>query len=148
MPEGPVYTNECEECIYLGHFEGADLYYCRMDRSISIVTFGGSQEDYSVNQIASLKDMFSASEPLQPEDDATAARVAYLIAADRGLISWCVNDLYIPAVRRLYDLSVQLANHYSERRAALRVKEVITMMVDLSSSVLEDRKLVPECMDN
>jgi len=140
----PVYSHDCESCKFLSHFEDSDLYFCTESQAIIVQHGPGACESRSI-----------AHDPLRVLMALNSSsltdlkfRVAYLLASDMGLLPWCVNDLYVPAIKRLFQLSDELHTHYDSRRVAARVREVVDMMRGLSQSVLSERKLEPSCMED
>lgn len=48
MIEKPKFKHDCESCVFLGRFEGADLYYCAGQRTETIVArFSSEGADYT-----------------------------------------------------------------------------------------------------
>lgn len=83
---GPTFKHDCDACIYLGHFEDHDLYYCGADGGMPtvIARWSGSGPEYASGlTIAKARD-FKRMEDNAP-DYSRALRVAYLIAKDSGL---------------------------------------------------------------
>lgn len=46
----PVYTHDCDRCQFLGHFDGADLYFCEQNPSIGptvLARYGNAGHQYT-----------------------------------------------------------------------------------------------------
>jgi hypothetical protein len=42
----PRYTHDCDTCLYLGNFEGADLYVCDNEQTTYIARYANGGPDY------------------------------------------------------------------------------------------------------
>lgn len=89
--KGPVYAHDCDDCVFLGHYEGHDLYFCpkEADEGTVIARWSGDGPDYAsglpFGHVPLSNSKFSAS--------VTYLRVAYLIAADLGYVPFKWNGL-------------------------------------------------------
>jgi hypothetical protein len=44
----PVYEHDCDECLFLGHYGGADLYYCSQSGSPTVLArFSSDPPNYT-----------------------------------------------------------------------------------------------------
>lgn len=84
----PKFQHDCSRCVYLGHFEDHDLYYCAGEPTV-IARFGDEGPDYGSG-------LPFAETPLAelPEDQGPGSgrlrrllRVAWLIAKDAGVLT-------------------------------------------------------------
>lgn len=86
--EGPVFAHDCDECIYLGHYEEHDLYFCPKElggEGTVIARYGGDGPEYASG-------LPFGQQPLgyYTGTHSRHLRIAYLIAADLGFVpfSW------------------------------------------------------------
>lgn len=77
--KGPVYAHDCDACVFLGHYEERDLYYCPGELGGTVIArASGKPSDYASGlpfgrmRLGSLVNFH--------------LRVAYLIAADLGYV--------------------------------------------------------------
>jgi hypothetical protein len=82
MKNDPVYYHDCEHCVFLGHYNGSDLYYHDQGEVTVIARYSSEPGDYSSGL------MFGVSNTGSPE-----LHKAYEIARSTGLIREEV-DLY------------------------------------------------------
>ena len=76
----PKFKHDCNKCVFLGNFNGADLYYCGQDGSIpTVIARTGRDSRYQSG-------MVFAGIPFLSSEVRPELRVAYLIASDSGLI--------------------------------------------------------------
>ena len=139
----PVYLHSCLDCIFLCHFEDADLYFCPTSRVI-ISRVSATAEPVTAASTFPIKRLMEGDWGMEH----LVFRIGYLVAADRGLLPWCTNDLYIPAMSRMLEMSKQFRDHYHSRRVSARVREVIGKLVSLSEKVVLQRQLEPSCMED
>jgi hypothetical protein len=79
----PQFEHDCEDCKFLGSYDGRDLYFCPGGGPTIIARRSSDPPDYSSGLCfgkTSLKDM-------TPDRSSWALRVAYLLACDQGLIT-------------------------------------------------------------
>jgi hypothetical protein len=90
---GPVYRHDCDSCLYLGHFEEHDLYYCGCPAQSPhrlptvIARWGGEGPEYYASGLEIAKVMDFKSMENNAPAYSRALRVAYLIARDAGKVS-------------------------------------------------------------
>lgn len=79
LDNGPLYTHDCDKCVFLGSYDEKDMYYCPQEGLDTVIArFSDEGSDYiSGLPIAVYEMAYHVSPPL---------RVAYLIALDLGLI--------------------------------------------------------------
>lgn len=84
----PKFQHDCTACIFLGHFEDHDLYYCDREPTV-IARFGDDGPQYGSG-------LAFANHPLSDLDEACGPgsgrltrllRVAWLLAKDAGVVS-------------------------------------------------------------
>lgn len=81
----PHWDHNCEKCIYLGTYDGYDLYYCpRGSPSMKIPTVLARLGNKAENYISGMA--VAEKIPLDNSFCMPALRVAYLIAKDLNLI--------------------------------------------------------------
>lgn len=148
---GPIWEHDCNRCTFLGHFEGHDLYACvgRQDVGPTLIARYGADEDcYEGLELskAPLKNLDADVDGIRGASH--LLRVANLIAADMGLLPWCVNDLYEPAIRKLHEMSQELHTLSMDdvNDDACRSDELIYKIAALSEVVHTQRRLIPEMM--
>ena len=84
----PIYEHDCDKCVFLGNYDGHDLYYCPAGvRGTVIARFSGGGPDYSSG-------LPFGRRPLGYFKGANIPhlRVAYLIAADLGYVPFTWGD--------------------------------------------------------
>jgi hypothetical protein len=76
--EQPKFEHDCTRCQFLGHYDGADLYFCDGEPTI-IARFSSEGHNYRSGLI------FGYRHDLK-ERPGDHLRVAYLLAKDAGLL--------------------------------------------------------------
>jgi len=71
MSEAPKFMHDCQSCVFLGHHEKHDLYFCPKEQTIT-ARFDHDDSDCVIAL---------AEEPVDP-----LLREAFIRACDRGLI--------------------------------------------------------------
>lgn len=82
--EGPVFEHDCDECVFLGHYEKHDLYYCGKDIETVIARWSSDGPDYASGVPLGIIPLGKRGMYVGPA--AKILRVAYLIAADLGYL--------------------------------------------------------------
>lgn len=80
----PVFAHDCPACVFLGRYESHDLYFCGKvgDPLATIIArFGNDGPEYCSGLDFGIR-------PNPQTTFARTMRVAYLIAADAGLVRW------------------------------------------------------------
>lgn len=77
----PHFEHDCDNCTFLGNYNGEDLYYCTQNNTYGTVIVRKSS--YGPDYFSGLP---FAKETLK-ESRSPGLRVAYLIARDKGLCS-------------------------------------------------------------
>jgi hypothetical protein len=156
MPEsGPLWAHDCTRCTFLGHFEEHDLYVCvgRQDVGPTVIARYGPNEDC-------YEGLHLSKAPLKrldvnvggPVDGIRGAkyllRVAHLLAADMGLLPWCTNDLYEPAIKKIVEMSaeLQLLAMDNVNDSADREIELVNNIAVLAEEVHVNHRLPPHIM--
>lgn len=81
---GPIFAHDCNACIFLGHYESHDLYYCPDEtppHGTVIARWSGKGPDYA-SGIEFGKRMIGELS----NESVKMLRVAYLLAADLGYV--------------------------------------------------------------
>lgn len=47
MADVPHFQHDCDECVFLGHHHGHDLYFCNKSVATLIARYGDEGEDYA-----------------------------------------------------------------------------------------------------
>jgi len=92
--KGPVFEHDCDKCVFLGHYEKHDLYYCGENIGTVIARWSSNGPDYASGVplgIIPLRDEGMYSSELA----AKILRVAYLIAADLGYLPFAWKGIQI-----------------------------------------------------
>lgn len=84
----PKFKHDCTSCVYLGHFEDHDLYYCPNDPTV-IARFGDEGPDYGSGLPFAETPLAELSEDQGPGSGRVhrLLRVAWLIAKDTGVVT-------------------------------------------------------------
>lgn len=81
--DGPVFAHDCDACIFLGHYEDSDLYFCGKEMGLGtvIARYGGDGPAYASGLPFGQKPLgtYKGTHTFK-------LRIAYLIAADLGLV--------------------------------------------------------------
>lgn len=72
----PAYEHDCKVCHFLGHYHGADLYYCNKGAFPTVIARTGGAEKYKSMPVKMVPDVYKPGQHL---------RVAYALALDSGL---------------------------------------------------------------
>ena len=85
--DGPVFAHDCSDCVFLGHYQEHDLYFCpkdSVDGGTVIARWSGIGSDYASGLVFGRVPL---GEKREGHGGMTRLlRVAYLIAADLGYV--------------------------------------------------------------
>ena len=79
----PRFQHDCDNCVFLGHYEGHDLYYCPREPTV-IARYGGGGPEYTSGLPFA---NFPMAETEQDGSSRHLLRVAWLIAKDMGVLT-------------------------------------------------------------
>lgn len=85
--DGPMFAHDCDHCVYMGHYEGHDLYFCPQEaggEGTVIARWSGNGPDYASG--LPFGQIPLGSREKRPSKVVRLLRVAYLIAADLGYV--------------------------------------------------------------
>lgn len=93
--KGPVFLHDCEDCVFLGHYEEHDLYFCPKEAGSEgtvIARWSGNGPDYASGLPFGKHPIGSCG-----GTHTSLLRIAYLIAADLGYVPFTWGGMEILA---------------------------------------------------